>query len=87
MKLSAPYQLSRSGAPHYEDFRDQARALVAAAPHRMVWGNNRPHPKVDWHPDEAPLLDVLHQWCAGIETVNAILVDNPAQLCGFAAND
>jgi D-galactarolactone isomerase len=87
VKLSAPYQLSRTGAPNYDDFYDQARALVAAAPHRMVWGTNWPHPKVDWHPDEAPLLDVLYQWCADIETVNAILVDNPAQLYGFAASD
>ena len=85
MKLSAPYQLSRSGPPHYEDFNEQARALVAAAPQRMLWGTNWPHPKVDWHPDEALLLDVLQQWCPDADTVNAILVDNPAQLYGFPA--
>jgi D-galactarolactone isomerase len=85
VKLSAPYQLSRSGPPDYEDFNEQARALVAAAPERMLWGTNWPHPKVDWHPDEAYLLDVLQQWCPDVDTVNAILVDNPAQLYGFPA--
>ena len=83
VKLSAPYQLSRSGPPDYEDFDKQARALVAAAPQRMVWGTNWPHPKVDWHPDEALLLDVLQRWCPDSDTVNAILVDNPAQLYDF----
>ena len=87
VKLSAPYQLSRSGPPDYEDLRNQARALVAAAPHRMLWGSNWPHPKVDWQPDEAPLLDVLQQWCPDTQTVQAILVDNPAQLYGFTHSD
>jgi predicted TIM-barrel fold metal-dependent hydrolase len=92
VKLSAPYQLSRSGASGYEDFLEQARALVAAAPQRMLWGTNWPHPKVDWHPDEASLLDVLQQWCPDMQTVKAILVDNPARLydfvdSGFAASD
>ena len=83
VKLSAPYQLSRSGPPDYQDFDAQARALVAAAPQRMVWGTNWPHPKVDWHPDEAGLLDVLQRWCPDADTINAILVDNPAQLYDF----
>lgn len=85
VKLSAPYQLSRSGPPDYDDFDEQARALVAAAPQRMVWGTNWPHPKVNWHPDEALLLDVLQRWCPDTGTVDAILVDNPAQLYGFPA--
>jgi len=93
VKLSAPYQLSRCGPPNYEDFDAQARALVAAAPQRMVWGTNWPHPKVDWHPDEALLLDVLQRWCPGTDTATAtatvqrILVDNPAQLYDFPALD
>lgn len=83
VKLSAPYQLSRSGAPDYADYRPQARALVAAAPERMVWGTNWPHPRVSEKPDEADLLNVLADWTDDDATRNAILVNNPAELYGF----
>ena len=84
VKLSAPYQLSRSGGPAYEDYRDFARALVAAAPERMVWGTNWPHPKVEFMPDDADLLDTLLDWVDDDVTRRRILVDNPAALYGFA---
>jgi D-galactarolactone isomerase len=84
VKLSAPYQLSRSGAPDYADYRAQGRAFVKAAPDRMVWGTNWPHPRVDAKPDEADLLDTLFDWTEGDEkTIRKILVDNPARLYGF----
>jgi predicted TIM-barrel fold metal-dependent hydrolase len=83
VKLSAPYQLSRSGAPGYTDYRPQARALVAAAPERMVWGTNWPHPRVTEKPDEADLLNVLGDWTDDEAIRTAILVDNPAELYGF----
>ena len=84
VKLSAPYQLSETGAPDYVDFRPQARILVEAAPERMVWGTNWPHPTVTDKPDEADLLDVLLDWADDDNTRQAILVDNPAKLYGFA---
>jgi len=83
VKLSAPYQLSRSGAPDYADYLPQARALVAAAPERMVWGTNWPHPRVGDKPDEADLLNVLADWADDAATRKAILVANPAVLYGF----
>ena len=83
VKLSAPYQLSRRGPPDYEDYRAQARALVAAAPERMVWGTNWPHPRVAEKPDDADLLNVLADWAEDDATRKAILVDNPAALYGF----
>ena len=84
VKLSAPYQLSKTGAPDYADYRPQGRALVKAAPERMVWGTNWPHPRVADKPDEADLLDVLLDWTENdARTLHAILVDNPARLYGF----
>ena len=84
VKLSAPYQLSRSGGPDYADYRPQGLAFVKAAPERMVWGTNWPHPRVSDKPDEADLLDVLLDWTGGdAKTIRAILVDNPARLYGF----
>lgn len=85
VKLSAPYQLSTSGGPGYADYRTFARALVAAAPERMVWGTNWPHPKVDFMPEDADLLDTLLDWADDESTRRRILVDNPAALYGFAA--
>jgi D-galactarolactone isomerase len=84
VKLSAPYQLSKTGGPDYADFLTQGCAFVKAAPERMVWGTNWPHPRVDGKPDEADLLDVLLDWTDGDEkTIRAILTDNPAKLYGF----
>lgn len=84
VKLSAPYQLSRTGAPDYADYLPQGLAFVKAAPERMVWGTNWPHPRVEDKPEEADLLDVLLDWTGGdAKTLQAILVDNPARLYGF----
>ncbi|WP_426956297.1 amidohydrolase family protein [Muricoccus radiodurans] len=84
VKLSSPYGTSRRGAPGYEDVSTVARALVKAAPERMVWGSNWPHPNAPRpKPDEAPLLDLLADWAPDEAVRRAILVDNPARLYAF----
>jgi D-galactarolactone isomerase len=61
-----------------------ARALVKAAPERMVWGSNWPHPNVpEPKPDVAPLLDLMGHWTPDEATRYAILVTNPARLYDF----
>jgi D-galactarolactone isomerase len=83
LKLSAPYQLSRMPGPKYADYAAQVSALVKAAPHRLVWGTNWPHPLVKTKPDEADLLDSLGEWVPEESVRRAILVKNPAALYGF----
>jgi D-galactarolactone isomerase len=85
LKLSAPYETSRVGPPHYDDVGVLARALIKAAPERMLWASNWPHPSVDkeQRPDDAQLLDVLLDWCEDEAVRQRILVDNPAALYGF----
>jgi D-galactarolactone isomerase len=85
VKLSAPYETSRSGAPGYEDVSRLARALVRHAPERMLWASNWPHPSAppDAVPDDAALLDLLADWAPEAATRRRILVDNPAELYGF----
>ncbi len=85
VKLSAPYEVSKVGPPHYDDVGALAKALVRAAPERMLWASNWPHPSapVDRKPDDAALLDVLLDWVADEGTRRRILVDNPARLYGF----
>lgn len=85
VKLSAPYETSRTGAPRYADVGALAKALVKDAPERCLWASNWPHPSVarDKVPDDADLLDLLLEWAPDDAVRRKILVDNPAQLYGF----
>ena len=44
VKLAAPYEVSKVGPPHYDDVGALAKALVRAAPERMLRASNWPHP-------------------------------------------
>jgi D-galactarolactone isomerase len=85
VKLSAAYETSLTGAPRYDDVGALARALVRAAPDRMLWASNWPHPSArpGAAPDDADLLDVLADWAPDAGDRQRILVDNPARLYGF----
>jgi len=85
VKLSAPYETSKSGPPRYADVGLLARALVRAAPERMLWASNWPHPsaKREAMPDDADLLDLLLDWAPDDAARKRILVDNPTRLYGF----
>lgn len=84
VKVSAPYETSRLGLPLYEDVGVLAKALIAAAPERMVWASNWPHPTALADlPDDAQLLDLLLEWSEDDSVRRRILRDNPAALYGF----
>ena len=85
VKLSAPYETSKTGAPKYRDVSRLARALVKHAPERMLWASNWPHPSArkPAPPDDGDLLDLLLDWAPDDKTRKKILSDNPAELYGF----
>ena len=83
VKLSAPYETSRSGPPDYADVGALAKALVRSHAERCVWASNWPHPGRDPRPDTAALYDLLFDWAPEETTRRRILVDNPAALYGF----
>lgn len=84
VKLSAPYETSKEGAPDYMDVGRLARELIRAAPDRMVWASNWPHPSAQAAPpDDEMLLRTLLHWADDDATARRILVDNPARLYGF----
>lgn len=84
VKLAAPYETSRSGAPRYEDVSRLARELVRHAPQRMLWASNWPHPSVPpGTVDDMDLLRLLDDWAPRAADRTRILVDNPAELYGF----
>ncbi|BEP64411.1 amidohydrolase family protein (plasmid) [Variovorax sp. V213] len=93
VKLSAPYRVSER--PAQADLDALARALVRAAPHRMLWGSDWPHTggagvrttspeQVEpfREVDAGRSLDQLCTW-TDIAIRQLILVDNPARLFGF----
>ena len=84
MKLSGAYMESRSGGPLYADRDAVARALLAAAPRRMVWGSDWPHTTAaPGSVDDALLVDQLRAWCGDDTLMDTVLVDNPVALYGF----
>ena len=85
VKLSGAYMDTKTGPPAYADVSKVAQAYVKAAPERMVWGSDWPHPteKADAKPDDAVLFDLLADWAPEETTRNRILVDNPAALYRF----
>lgn len=83
VKLSAPYETSKSGPPHYDDVGALAAGLAAANPDRCLWASNYPHPGRADAPDNADMLDLLTRWAPDETVRRKILVDNPARLYGF----
>lgn len=85
VKICGPERISTAGPP-YLDAVPFARALIEAAPDRVLWGTDWPHPNIDGiMPNDGDLLSLLAS-SAEDETVrNAILVDNPHRLYQFEA--
>ncbi|MCD0501998.1 amidohydrolase family protein [Bordetella petrii] len=81
--LSLTEKLSRQGYP-WDDVVPVAQACIQAAPDRVVWGSDWPHPvSVKATPDEGRLVDQLFRYAGNDATLKQILVDNPATLFGF----
>ena len=85
VKLSGAYRIDFGGAP-WPMAAPLAKTLIAAAPERLLWGTDWPHPDLGTSPmpDDAALLDALAAWTAKDALLQRILVDNPAALYDFA---
>ena len=85
VKLSGPERISTClsrGRPPYADVVPYAQRLIAAAPDRVVWGTDWPHPNVREMPDDGWLVALLPHY-GGPQTLHKLLVDNPARLYGY----
>ncbi len=86
VKLSGAYMRSMVQAPGYADTLPLGRALVHAAPERLVWGSDWPHTtEPPGTVNDADLVDLLQAWAVTDAAMDRILVDNPARLYGFPA--
>ena len=83
VKISGAYYNTEVGPPTYADATQIAQAFVKAAPERVVWGSDWPHPSIVNKPDDSLLFDLLSVWAPDEATRNRILVQNPEALYGF----
>jgi predicted TIM-barrel fold metal-dependent hydrolase len=83
VKVCGAERVSSLGPP-FTDAVPFARALVAAAPQRVLWGTDWPHPNVGKHmPNDGDLVDLIPLIAPDAATQRKLLVDNPARLYGF----
>jgi predicted TIM-barrel fold metal-dependent hydrolase len=80
VKISGAERLTAGGTPPYDDVVPYMRAVVDAAPERILWGTDWPHPNVRHMPDDGDLVDLLAEIVPDETTRAAILVDNPRTL-------
>ena len=86
IKLSGAYSNSKSGPPAYPETAKMAQAFVKAAPERMVWGSDWPHPGVQNNsplPNDAALFDLLAVWAQRSDAPadSSREPGNPLRLC------
>jgi 2-pyrone-4,6-dicarboxylate lactonase len=73
----------RISLPPYAAAVPIAQALVEAAPERVLWGTDFPHPNATHATDEADLVDLVPLYAKDPLARQRLLVDNPARLYGF----
>ena len=72
--------LSAAVGGHYADSAPFARKLIEAAPDRVLWGTDWPHPNVREMPDDGKLVDLLPLFTSDASLMHKLLVDNPTRL-------
>jgi predicted TIM-barrel fold metal-dependent hydrolase len=85
IKISGSERISSEGPP-FTDAVPFAQALIAAAPDRMLWGTDWPHPNIAKHmPNDGDLIDLIPLMMPDADMQRQILVDNPHRLYQFTA--
>ena len=80
VKLTGSYRMATP--PDFADAAPMARALIEAAPNRLIWGSDYPHLSFADKVGSVQLFNLLADW-ADEAARRKILVDNPAALFGF----
>lgn len=79
VKVSGPERISAAGKP-FHDAVPFAAALAKAAPDRVLWGTDFPHPNVKTMPNDGELVDLFALTIPDEALRKRILVDNPTRL-------
>jgi D-galactarolactone isomerase len=86
VKLTGLYNDTKVGPPTYADSVAVAGGFAKAAPDRVLWGSDWPHPTeqpLNRIPNDALLLDLFSVAVPEKSVRDRILVDNPAELYQF----
>jgi predicted TIM-barrel fold metal-dependent hydrolase len=82
IKISGSERISNG--PPFTDAVPFAQALIAAAPDRILWGTDWPHPNIAKHmPNDGDLVDLIPLMMPDAALQKRILVDNPHRLYEF----
>jgi predicted TIM-barrel fold metal-dependent hydrolase len=68
------------GSGRFDDALPFAQALIEAAPDRVLWGTDFPHPNAKVMPNDGELVDLFAKICPDESMRKKILVDNPNRL-------
>jgi 2-pyrone-4,6-dicarboxylate lactonase len=84
VKVCGAERVSTAGPP-FLDAVPFARAIVGAAPDRVLWGTDWPHPNVGrFMPNDGDLVDLISEIAPDEVQRQKLLVRNPANLYGWA---
>ncbi len=81
VKLTGVYRMSVAAG--FTDAAPMARALIDAAPDRIIWGSDYPHLSFADKVGSIELFNLLGAWAPDEAARRKILVDNPQQLFKF----
>ncbi len=85
VKISGAERITAEGLPPYDDVVPFAHAVMEAAPDRVLWGTDWPHPNVRHMPDDGDLVDLLVDLVPDPDLRRRVLVDNPRRLYDLSA--
>jgi predicted TIM-barrel fold metal-dependent hydrolase len=84
IKISGANRVSATDLPPYDDVKPMAHALIEAAPGRIMWGTDWPHPnKYAVNPNDGDLVDAFGDWVSDEALRRRILVETPAAFYRF----
>jgi predicted TIM-barrel fold metal-dependent hydrolase len=81
IKLTGIYRISQAAG--FVDAAPMMRALIEAAPDRLIWGSDFPHLSFEDKVGSIQLFNLLGKWAPDDATRRRILVENPQRLYGF----
>ena len=84
IKISGANRVSETDLPPYDDVKPMAEALIEAAPDRIMWGTDWPHPnKYVANPNDGDLVNAFGDWVGDENMRRKIMVDTPAAFYRF----
>ena len=84
IKISGANRVSETDLPPYDDVKPMAQKLIDAAPERIMWGTDWPHPnKYEVNPNDGDLVNAFGEWVQDEVMRQKIMTDNPGEFYRF----